>query len=276
MTSVYKSRAGKELLEEKYREIQGKISFPFKDIIIESKYAETHIVAAGEEGREPVLLLHGSASNALALAETIKQLSANFQVYAIDIPGEPGLSEDKRLPATGNTISNWLKDIIGKLDLDKVNILGYSMGGWFALKLAGVYPEVIKKMLLISPAGIVNPRFKFLLTAIMNINGGAKGIEKLNRYVLGDCQVAAETMAYMNLIGSHFNPRMDLNTLTDDELREITSPCLLLGGGKDNLNNCYKIARRMKKIMPFVEDIILENRGHVIDDVWKYAGEFFG
>ena len=107
----------------------------------------------------PLVILHGFTGSAEAMLPLAKCLSEERTIYLIDLPGhgKTGLLNDLPLHGFEETI-RLLKDLLAHLDLEEVDLLGYSMGGRFALGFAVAYPETVKKLMLVSSsAGLSDP-----------------------------------------------------------------------------------------------------------------------
>lgn len=68
---------------------------------IPARHGRTLVVLSGPEGAPPVVLLHGSTSNAVSWLGEAGILSRSFRVAAPDMPGEAGYSEEIRSPEAG-------------------------------------------------------------------------------------------------------------------------------------------------------------------------------
>jgi pimeloyl-ACP methyl ester carboxylesterase len=111
----------------------------------------------GGSGR-PLVLVHGLGSRALDWANLIPQLvEGGHRVYALDLLGY-GSSEQP--PNAGYSISDQASIVEGFLDsqhLQQVDLAGWSMGGWIAMRVALQQPERIRRLVLLDSAGL---RFK--------------------------------------------------------------------------------------------------------------------
>ena len=111
-------------------------------------------VVIGGEG-QPILFLHGFDSSFLEFRRIYPSLKKNFQIIIPDLLGfgfSPRCSSDQNSPSK---IISHLIDIIDYLKFNKkLKIVGASMGGSIALKLAHEIPEFIDKIILLSPAGL--------------------------------------------------------------------------------------------------------------------------
>ena len=103
------------------------------------------VVGAGET----LLLLHGFSGDCSSWDDAIRRLQGEFQVIALDILGHG--ASDSPADLACYRMSAVAADIISLLDqqgLNRVHLLGYSMGGRLALVLALRYPERFSSLIL--------------------------------------------------------------------------------------------------------------------------------
>jgi len=98
------------------------------------------------EGK-PVILLHGFLSSAAGWFGLAEQLAENFQVFTLNFPGHGGTVtlEENSLEAA----ALYLKAFLDKIGLEKVNLVGHSLGGYWALAFAEAFPTKVSKMVLL-------------------------------------------------------------------------------------------------------------------------------
>ncbi len=124
-----------------------------------------HTLTGGKFGNPPLLLIHGYGGAGFYFSCCIKELSKDFKVYIIDIPGMGSSSRikyDCKEPEEAreffcNCIEEWRK----ALCIDRMFIGGHSFGGYIAGMYTLAFPERVKKCLLISAAGFTRNRKKF-------------------------------------------------------------------------------------------------------------------
>ena len=111
-------------------------------------------VVIGGKG-QPILLLHGFDSSFLEFRRVYHSLKKNFQVIIPDLLGfgfSPRCATNEYYPSK---IISHLIDILETLQTTKnLKVIGASMGGSTALKLASEIPNSIDKIILLSPAGL--------------------------------------------------------------------------------------------------------------------------
>ena len=104
---------------------------------------------------QPILFLHGFDSSFLEFRRIYPFLKNKFKLIIPDLLGfgfTPRIASNQYSP--GKIISN-LIDIINTLKLkNKLMIVGASMGGSVAINLAKEIPNLIDKIILLSPAGL--------------------------------------------------------------------------------------------------------------------------
>ncbi|MGB9889960.1 MAG: alpha/beta fold hydrolase [Anaerolineae bacterium] len=109
---------------------------------------------------EPVILLHGFAVNAdlnWRLPGIHDQLKPQFRVIAVDLRGH-GLSEKPHSPdAYGLEMVEDITALMDTLGLQKAHLVGYSLGGFIALKFATTYPQRVHSLCVLG-AGWADPR----------------------------------------------------------------------------------------------------------------------
>lgn len=104
------------------------------------------------KGKETILMVHGLGSYLPAWKKNIVELSKDYRVIAVDLPG---YGKSSKLPHSGlmTFYAGVLADFIQKLDLGPVNLAGHSMGGQIAMVLALEKPQLVKRLILVDPAG---------------------------------------------------------------------------------------------------------------------------
>lgn len=114
---------------------------------------ETYLVSGGE-GPRPTILLHGG------LSETSEWcLLAGRIPGHIVIPDRPGCGLSYRIDHRHidyrMAAADWLRDLIDGLDSDQVDLVGNSMGGFFAMAFATQHPDRVRRLVLVgAPAGL--------------------------------------------------------------------------------------------------------------------------
>ncbi len=134
--SIYKSHSGQNEIMALYNKVLAQWPVFCQHMIAPTRYGDTFAVASGDAFAPPLVLIPGSGSNSATWAYDIIEYSKYFHVYAVDIPGEPGKSNQNRFSWGGPAFSEWLDDVLDGLKVDKVILGGMSLGAWVTLKYA--------------------------------------------------------------------------------------------------------------------------------------------
>jgi len=111
-------------------------------------------VVIGGKG-QPILFLHGFDSSFLEFRRIYQSLKTNFQVIIPDLLGFGFSPRCSSMEYDTSKIISHLVDILETLQItNNLKIIGASMGGSTALKLAFEIPNSIDKIILLSPAGL--------------------------------------------------------------------------------------------------------------------------
>ena len=113
-------------------------------------------------GEGPLLvLLHGAGDNSLDWRWVMPTLAATHQVYAPDLPGSP----DSARPAADYSpafFERFVAGFLDALDIERAAMVGNSLGGLVALRVALSEPARVTDLVLVDSAGLgsaVNPAF---------------------------------------------------------------------------------------------------------------------
>ena len=104
-------------------------------------------------GDGPALLLLHGANGSMSFSPIVEDLSKHFRVI---LPDHPGFGDTKQAKwiSTIPDLAYFYLDIIQAMNLDNVNLVGHSMGGWIATEIALRDSHNINSLTLISSAGL--------------------------------------------------------------------------------------------------------------------------
>ena len=98
--------------------------------------------------RPATLFVHGAGMNHSVWAPIVQQLAAiDGNLIAVDLPGHGRSTGDAITSIEG--MADWLIDLVDTLGLDRVNLVGHSMGSLVALDCAARYPQRIRALGLV-------------------------------------------------------------------------------------------------------------------------------
>ena len=107
----------------------------------------------GEGGGVPVLLVHGFGADLNTWMFTQPALAAGWHTIALDLPGHGGSAKDVGA-GDAESLTNAVNGALGALGIERVHLVGHSMGGAIAALVALREPERVVSLTLIASAGL--------------------------------------------------------------------------------------------------------------------------
>lgn len=98
---------------------------------------------------DPLVVLHGAYMTIGQFGELIPTLAESRQVIAAELQGH-GRTADIDRPITYEDMADDVAALIAQLDLEQVDVYGFSMGGGVALQLAIRHPGLLRKVICVS------------------------------------------------------------------------------------------------------------------------------
>ncbi len=107
-----------------------------------------------KNGEGPALLLvHGIGDSSDTWRPVFEQLARSHTVIAPDLLGH-GRSEKPRADYTIAGFANGMRDLLSVLDVDRVTVVGHSLGGGVAAQFAYQFPERCERLVLVGSGGV--------------------------------------------------------------------------------------------------------------------------
>ena len=195
---------------------------------------------------EPLVLLHGNSGSIKDYYQQIPVLSKQYKVIVVDTRGQGKSVDTSRKNFTYRQFADDLKALIDQLNLNKINIAGWSDGGITGLEFALKYPGNLNKLIAIGantfPGGVDDRLFSHF-------------------------QQQIEMMKLLNE-PAKFNERRLLNLMVTEpsmstkDLNKITSPVLVIAGDKDVIKQEH--TEFIAKEIPHAELKIYKDATHMI------------
>jgi 4,5:9,10-diseco-3-hydroxy-5,9,17-trioxoandrosta-1(10),2-diene-4-oate hydrolase len=106
----------------------------------------------GDKG-SAVVLIHGLGASADIWKNNLEALAKNHRVFVPDLPGF-GLSEKPDIPYNAEYLTSFIHGFLSALHLEKVSLVGMSLGGGLSLWYTLHYPEQVERLILVDSAGL--------------------------------------------------------------------------------------------------------------------------
>ncbi|MGI9210032.1 MAG: alpha/beta fold hydrolase [Rhodococcus sp. (in: high G+C Gram-positive bacteria)] len=100
-----------------------------------------------------LLLIHGIGDNSSTWTDVIPHLAEKYTVIAPDLLGH-GRSDKPRADYSVAAYANGMRDLLSVLGIDKVTVVGHSLGGGVAMQFAYQFPGRVERLVLVSSGGV--------------------------------------------------------------------------------------------------------------------------
>lgn len=230
------------------------------------KYAEVNGIKVYYEiygEGEPLLLLHGNGGSIESFIYQIPELAKHFKVIAVDSRAQ-GRTTDADKEITYALMASDMAGLIDKLNLGKVNVVGWSDGGNIGLEMAYAYPE---KVLKVVACGANYTHENFIAppdSAVMDKDDPLvkKTSELLKRSTTSIQRLSPDTLR-IPLIKKKLGDLMEkYPNFTPAQLKTIKVPFLIIAGDHDLINLNHTIS--LFTSLPKAELFIVPHATHVV------------
>jgi pimeloyl-ACP methyl ester carboxylesterase len=101
----------------------------------------------------PLLLIHGIGDSSSTWLSVMPALARSHLVIAPDLLGH-GESDKPRADYSVAAYANGMRDLLGVLGVDRVSLVGHSLGGGVAMQFAYQFPEHTERLVLVGSGGV--------------------------------------------------------------------------------------------------------------------------
>jgi pimeloyl-ACP methyl ester carboxylesterase len=100
-----------------------------------------------------ILLIHGIGDNSTTWEKVQSKLAQRFTVIAPDLLGH-GKSDKPRADYSVAAYANGMRDLLSVLDIERVTVVGHSLGGGVAMQFAYQFPQLVERLILVGAGGV--------------------------------------------------------------------------------------------------------------------------
>jgi abhydrolase domain-containing protein 6 len=241
---------------------------------------------SAEDPSEAIVMLHGASADKTSWPRFTKHLNSKLLVVIPDLPGHGDSIAAMDLCYDINAQAERLKELLTKLGIERVHLIGNSMGGTIAVHLASVSPNLVASLILIGAAGFeACPSWLRQHFAATGINPMIElkdasdyrtmmGIGMQSPPYIPQILVAALTRAFVKreAINQKIVNDIEKDLNQTDCLANIVAPVLIIWGAADKVEHVAN-AELLHQRLGNSKKIIMEGIGHVpmIEDPKRVA-----
>ncbi|MCI9277534.1 MAG: alpha/beta hydrolase [Lachnospiraceae bacterium] len=220
-----------------------------------------------------ILFIHAAFVDHNMFKAQFEYFEKQYNILAIDIIGH-GQSTDTQKGDTVDKMSKWIFDILKTENIDKVHIVGVSLGAVLAQDFANQYPHAVSSLACFGGYDINNfdPKLKnensakqklMMLKALFSVKWFAKANKKISAYT---SQAQDEFFAMnMRFPKKSFMFLATLNSMVNKHKTGQRNYPLLIGCGKFDIPMELEAVKAWKSSEPDCRVVIFENAGHCVN-----------
>lgn len=232
----------------------------------------TYFVSRTEQA-EWILFIHAAFVNHTMFKEQFEYFQNKYNILAIDIIGH-GQSTDTQKDDTIDKMSEWILDILKTENIDKIHIVGVSLGAVLAQDFANRYSYAVSSLACFGGYDINNFNIKMqkkngakqmqmMLKALFSVKWFAKANKKISAYT----SQAQDEFFAMNILfpKKSFMFLATLNSMVNKYKTGQRKYALLIGCGRFDIPMELEAIKIWKSSEPDCTVVIFENAGHCVN-----------
>lgn len=180
---------------------------------------------------EPLLLLHGGLGSIEMFAPILPALAAHREVIAVDLHGH-GRTRLGTRPISLIDQGDDLAIVLDQLGFAQVDVLGYSMGGGVAFRLAVQHPERVRRLVMASACPTQDAFYPELIAMQAGVSAAAAPMMHDTPMYRSYVQIApdpAEFPALLDRVGELMRTPFDWR----DDVKRLSMPTMVVFGDSD-------------------------------------------
>ncbi|MFD2213295.1 alpha/beta fold hydrolase [Metabacillus endolithicus] len=240
---------------------------------VNTAQGKTHIIESGNKTAPSLILLHGGSMSSTMWYPNVMEWSKNYRVICVDILGDKNKSIPQIEFIDRPSYALWLKDVLDTLQIKKADIVGLSYGALNVVNFLLFYPEIVNRVVLMSPAATYVPFDSKFYTHAFGMVKNPSGVQSFLNWIFDDRYkphpfIAEQLVAAMNWVEPSKSTAPKENgfpyVFTDEELASIRNPILLMFGENEVMYNVDEAYKRAENSSPCMTVELVEEVGHLM------------
>jgi pimeloyl-ACP methyl ester carboxylesterase len=180
---------------------------------------------------EPLVLLHGGLAHSQMFGPVLAALAKHRQVIGLDLHGHGRTALGDR-PIRFKDMGDDVATVASSLGYKKVDVLGYSLGGGVALRLAAQHPQLVRRLVIVSAPYAQNGWHSEMLPLHASVNATMAEEMKGSPLHLAYTAVAPRPQDFPRLLDQLGNLMRESYDWSED-VKKLRMPTMLVYGDAD-------------------------------------------
>lgn len=217
--------------------------------------------------QQPIVFIHGSGDSARVWDEVIARLP-EYQSVALDLPGHGALADAPLADVSVSSYAEWVRSELARIGVQRMTVVGHSLGGAIALRLALDAPQVVGRLGLVGAGARLRVAPAFLAAAEAAEENGPGATPEIVRVSFaeshGSLADAYSLTRQPTAPGALFRDLSACDVFNVmAELDAISQPTLIVVGAEDRMTP-VKYATYLHDHISGSELVIVPGSGHYV------------
>jgi len=228
---------------------------------------------SGRDHKEWVLFLHAAFADHNMFRTQVDHFQDKYNVLTLDVIGHGNATDTKKGDSI-NKMSGWLREILRQEKIEKIHVVGISLGAVLAQDFANQYPEAVQSLACFGGYDINNfdkqlqkkngaAQMGMMLKAFVSIKWFAESNKKISAYTAQaqqdfyemNIRFPKKSLRYLASLGTMINVRQAVP-------REYP---LLIGCGEHDIPMELSAVELWRKNEPDCRVAVFEGAGHCVN-----------
>ena len=259
----YRSQRSRHILEDWQRSRLGAL----RERAVRTDRGLSIVVEAGPPDADPVVMIPGAGFPPVIAADRLGALADHRRLAVVEAPGRPGLGSTKACDPNSDELAVWAEGVLDALGVDRADLVGHSAGGCDVLRIAWERPERVRRVILVSPAGIIRARTPWALlwaSAAWRIAPGERTSRRVLSLVMGNAAPDPDLVEWTTLMARHVRSGPPPRALAPPVLRAVAARTLMIAGDRDPVFPAQRLVAEARRHLPDAAVEVVPGGGHVL------------
>lgn len=232
--------------------------------------------------KETVLLIHGFLSSSFSFRRLIPLLKDEYNVISVDFPPFGKSGKSPKFVYSYENIASSLIQLAQILNIERLAVIGHSMGGQISLRMAHLQPSIVNKAILLCSSSYLKrsklpliytsyiPFFHHYVKYHLSRSGVLHNLKNVvyDHSLIDDEMLQGYTSPFLQadiFKGLTKMIRDREEELNERELNEIETPSLLIWGEHDRVVPLH-VGKRLANDLKHSELVVLPKTGHLVPE----------
>lgn len=264
----------------------------YRSRYVATEFGKTHVIEtipprSLHADSKPIVLIPGGQGTAGMWGPLMPTLCASHQAFSLDLIDQVGRSSPTRILENPEDANLWLTQTLDALGLQRINLMGNSIGSYIAAEFSMAHSERVNRLVLTAPAStFAHIRIGYVVSVLLTLLSPFKRSKQ--RFIAnsanhrGNLEDPLNKLLISAMSGTRVISKLTPSMLSDSLIESFEVPTLAIFGECDSVNSMSseEIVAKLKGIKSAIRFEMIADAGHIftpadLEFCAEKANEFF-